>query len=306
MQKLLDWFVYVILMIVGALTFRLSAKGRMKAGNLIGRLFMFLFPSRIKVAMDNLEHAYPEKDNAWHRKIIRGVFNNLGITLLEILLMSKANEEKLKDMVIYDNKELYQELHSRNKGVIFLSSHYGNWELAALAGSLHLGVNYLIIVEKQTNDFINQQMNRIRTRFGNRVVSRYSAAREIMNTLQAGGVLAIIADQSATKDKDVYVDFFGRPTATYESLAILALKFNVPIIFGVSVRQADGSYKVKLEEIKHDDLSYDKTGISMLTQRHVSALERRIREHPEHWMWTHRRWKHTEDYINGKTSTKVI
>jgi len=197
-------------------------------------------------------------------------------------------------------------LKSRNRGVIFLSSHFGNWELAALAGSLHLGVNYLIIVEKQTNDFINQQMNIIRTRFCNRVVSRYSAAREIMNTLQGGGVLAIIADQSATKDKDVYVDFFGRPTATYESLAILALKFNVPIIFGVSVRQDDGRYNVRLEEIKHDDLSYDKAGIAELTQRHVSALERRIREHPEHWMWTHRRWKHTEDYINGQKSTKVI
>lgn len=306
MRKLLDWFVYMILLVVGAFTVRLSAKRRIKVGFIIGRILMFLFSSRVKVAMDNLRHAYPDKDVAWLSRVTRGVFNNLGITLLEILMMGKATEEKLKEMVLMENMELYHELKSRSQGVIFLSAHYGNWELAALSGSLHLGVNYLIIVEKQTNDFINQQINKIRTRFGNRVVSRYSAAREIMNTLRAGGVLAIIADQSATKDKDVYVEFFGRPVATYESLAILALKFNVPIIFGVSVRQADGKHIVRLEEIKHDDLSYNKSGIAELTQRHVAALEKRIREHPEHWMWTHRRWKHTQDYISGKTNIKVI
>ena len=174
-----------------------------------------------------------------------------------------------------------------------MSAHFGNWEIGALAGEFQLGSKYLIIVEHQANDYINSEMNKIRTRFGNRVVSRYKAAREIVKALQRGEVIALIADQSASEKNDVYVEFFGRLAATFDSPAILALKFDVPIVFCISFRQSNGDYLFRVKEVKHDDLKNDKEGVLELTRRYTKLLEDMIKENPGHWAWMHRRWKHT-------------
>ena len=126
----------------------------------------------------------------------------------------------------------------------------------------------------------------------------FNAARDIINTIQSKGAVAMLVDQSASPTKDVFVDFFGRPAVTYEAPASLALKFKIPIIYGFSVRQEDGTYLVEINELKYDDLKADKDGIKELTKRHVTALENAIRENPDHWVWLHKRWKYDpEKYI---------
>jgi len=293
MKKLVDFVVYIALLILGFTTRSLGHKLRVKTGKLISRILVMIFPSRIEIARNNLRFAFPDKDAKWINNVAVESFENLGITLVEILAMRYMSKEKVKSLVKFENLDLFQRLHSKKKGVILLSAHFGNWELGALSGALNMGVNYLIIVEHQANDYIDREMNKIRTRFGSKVVSRYKAAREIVKALDKGEILALIADQSATKDKDVFVDFFGRPAATYESPAILAKKFDLPVIMGLSVRQNDGTYVNTLEEIPHDDLENDKEGIHELTARHTKVLEKYIRMHPGHWSWMHKRWKHT-------------
>ncbi len=292
MKKLFDRLIYILAYVSSYFVRYLPAKCRMFLGKFLGRLFMFLFPSRVEIAGNNLRKAFPDKDEAWIKKIVTESFENLGLTLTDILMMKHLSEDKIKSMLNIENPDLFHRLHSKNKGMIMLSAHFGNWEIGAMSVALQTGVNYLIIVEHQANDFINTEMNNIRTRFGNRIVSRYNAAREIVKTLQRGEVLALIADQSASPN-DLFVDFFGRPAATFETPAALALKFDIPIVFGVTVRQDDGTYKINLQEVKHDDLQYDRSGVLELTKRHVKLLEEMIRKYPGHWSWMHRRWKHT-------------
>lgn len=293
MKKFIDALTYIVLLIMSFFVRFFSRGLQVSLGKFTGRLFMLLFPSRVDIAKDNLMHAFPENSDDWIKIVTRESFENLGITLVEILAMKYLSAGEINKIAKFNNVELFRKLHNKNKGVILLSAHFGNWEIGALAGSMQLGVKYLIIVEHQANDFVNKEINKIRTRFGNRVISRYKAAREIVKTLQRGEVLALIADQSASERNDVYVDFFGRPAATFDSPAALALKFDVPIIFCLGIRQSDNSYIVDIKEIKHDDLTNDKEGILELTRRHTKYLEDMIRKYPGHWSWMHRRWKHT-------------
>lgn len=293
MKQLIDKLTYIFLLVLSLFVRILPRKLQLILGKVFGRIFMVIFPSRVKIALDNLQHAFPEKSDNWIKQVAKESFENLGITLIEILLTKYWSSEKINKIAKFQNVELFKKLHSENKGVILLSAHFGNWEIGALAGEFQLGSKYLIIVEHQANDYINSEMNKIRTRFGNSVVSRYKAAREIVKALQRGEVIALIADQSASENNDVYVDFFGRPAATFDSPAILALKFDVPIVFCISFRQSNGDYLVRIKEVKHDDLKNDKEGVLELTRRYTKLLEDMIRENPGHWAWMHRRWKHS-------------
>ena len=107
-------------------------------------------------------------------------------------------------------------------------------------------------------------------------------------------MVALLADQAASKEKDIFVNFFGRPAVTYESPAKLALKFDIPIIIGFAERQDNYKYKVHLQEIKYDDLKNEENAIELLTQRHVALLEEQIRKNPSQWAWQHNRWKYSK------------
>ena len=120
-----------------------------------------------------------------------------------------------------------------------------------------------------------------------------NAARRLISTLRKKrGVIGMLVDQSARKEKEIlHPMFFGKPAATYATPAYLALKFQVPLIFGATIRQEDGTYQLKLFKIKSDDLKSDKEGVKILTDRHVQLLEDIIRKYPGQWSWMHRRWK---------------
>jgi len=175
---------------------------------------------------------------------------------------------------------------------VLFRSHFGNWELAAYAVGLYTKIPIKVIVKEQQNTIADKILNEYRSKAGNEVVFMNKAARKIIKALLDKECVAILADQRATKDKDVYVDFFGKPASTYEAPAALALKFKSPIIYGFAIRNADGSYTVEVKELRNDDLEDNSEGIKILTQRHVKALEDAIREHPELWTWQHNRWKY--------------
>jgi KDO2-lipid IV(A) lauroyltransferase len=104
----------------------------------------------------------------------------------------------------------------------------------------------------------------------------------------------MLADQSAPRER-IYIDFFGRPAATFEGPAVFALRAGAPIIMAFLIRQKNNSYEMVFEEIPTSDLNEaTEENIRELTQRHVKVLERFVAEYPGHWLWLHKRWKHTE------------
>jgi KDO2-lipid IV(A) lauroyltransferase len=297
MKKLKDNIITRIILIVGWISIQLSRQKRTSLGKIVGNFLRILSPKREKITLENIKRAFPEQSSSWHNKIMKESYHNLGITMVELLALKSFDDNDIREYIKYSNIDMINELHSRGKGVILLSGHFGNWELLAYSAGLFSGLPALIIVKPQKNQVADELLNSYRTQRGNSVISMYNAAFTIFKQLKKGGVVALLADQSATKDKDIYIDFFGIPAATYESPAELALKLNVPIVMGFAVRQNDGTYSVDLQEIKHDDLEHTKEGIEELTRRHVSALESAVRANPGHWAWQHRKWKHTDQFM---------
>lgn len=292
MNQFSNYSIALSLRCIGAVSGWVPQKIRLMVGSFLGFILRNISSKRYKLTIRNIQTAFPDKSEQWHINIAQASYRNLGIVLAEILAFPWLNDSKINKLISYKNIELLGQVASRNKGLILLSGHYGNWELLAYSAGLLSGISINVVVIEQHNQYADKHINQFRIRHNNRIIPTANAARRIVQKLRSGETVALLADQAADGSKDIFVEFFGRPAATYETPATLALKFGVPIIIGFAQRDKDGLYTVDLQEIVHDDLEYSKQGILELTKRHVTALEQAIRERPELWAWQHNRWKY--------------
>lgn len=276
----------------------LPLKSAQRLGSSLGSLAWYLLGVRREVALDNLRQAFPEKSDKEREVIARGSFRNAGITLAELLWFPNLTDAILHDLITLRNPEIMTDAYRRGKGLIMLSGHFGNWELVAL-GAAHLtGIPFAVVVQTQSNLLVDRVINRHRCLFGNTVIPKGMSVREILTILHEGRVVAIAPDQSGPME-GVFVDFFGRSVATHQGPAAFALKTGSPVQIGFMIRRPDGRYDVVLEEVESGDLAGGEEGILELTRRHTALLERYIRQYPDHWLWMHRRWKHTWESVHA-------
>lgn len=260
-------------------------------GKALGQVAYNLLTKRRAITLDNLKNAFPEKSDTELKTITKGVFQNLAISICEFLWFPNLTDERLRKLVKYNDLDIMTDRHKLGRGMIMLAGHFANWELIAFATAHAIKIPLNIIVKTQTNKKVDRVINRHRTKSGNRVVTMEQSVREILSTLNNGGIVAMIADQSAPKES-VFVEFFGRAVATFQGPAIFALRTGAPLQMGVLIRQPDFTYEAIIEEIDYSDLKeYNEQNVIELTQRHTALLEKYIRKYPELWMWTHRRWK---------------
>jgi len=291
LNRFTEKFVFVFLIFVGFISRKLSIRLRGKFGELIG-FFLSIPRKRFFITYSNLKRAFPNFSESRLQKIAKQSYNNLGIVLVELLAFPQLSIDDLRKYIKYSNEDLFSKINARGKGMLLLSGHFGNWELLALTAGAFSKIPITIVVKPQKNKFVDEKLNSYRTMHGNKIIPMSKAARVIIKALKNNQAVAILADQSADMSRDIFVDFFGYPAVTYESPAMLALKYKVPIIMGFAVRNPDFTYSVDLIELKFDDLHDDKEGIAELTRRHVKILEEKIKEHPHLWAWQHNRWKH--------------
>lgn len=234
---------------------------------------------------------------------MRESYKNLAITMIELAGMRHFSDDYIKRIIKLEDTSVIVKHSKKEKGIILLSGHYANWEIAAYYSGLLVNSPITMVVHPLKNLVINSMVNNRRAKHGGNVVPMKNAARNLVATLMNGGVVGLLADQSATYDKDIYVDFFGRPCATFTAPAVLALRFRPALLFGYSVRQKNGKYKLFINEVPTDDLQNDAKGVEELTKRHVALLEEVIRANPGQWSWMHRRWKHTSKAPQQQTKS---
>ncbi len=258
----------------------------------LGRALFAFFPMRKSLTLMQLRSAFPEKSEEEICVIARGSYVNLITTIFELMWTPRLTDDIMAREIRILNPGLFHNVLRRGKGLILMSGHFGNWEWLSVGTAKIFGQPYTVVVHPIHNPSVDALVEYWRTMHGNRVVPMGVAIREIVRTLRERGVIAMIADQSGPSGA-YYVRFFGRHAATYEGPAVFALKTGAPIIMGFSVRQPDGSYELELEELPTQDLKgASEQNLHELTRRHVRALERAVRAHPDHWLWQHKRWKH--------------
>ncbi|MCB0711704.1 MAG: lysophospholipid acyltransferase family protein [Ignavibacteriae bacterium] len=248
---------------------------------------LYFFGLRRSVALTNLALAFPDRDIAAREHIARNSMRNLLSVYLEVPRLSHMSELELRSRLQISNIELLTNPEIDQQGALLLSAHVGNWELLAIGAARLCGRSFSVIVKGQ-NDF--NELERTRTTFGNRVIPLHRAALIASRTLAEGGVVAMLADQSASA-KELPVTLFGVETTAFSTPARLALRYRPKVIVGFAVRERGGSYHTKLMEIQHDDLDDSAEGVAIFTRRYLDLLEDVIRNNPEQWVWQHRRWK---------------
>ena len=289
------WIEYIFFQIFRGIVLILPLKSAQRLGSYLGSAAYYCSPRRREITMENLRYAFPDKSTAEHAAIAKGSFQNYGIALVELLWFPNMDDKIIRALIKPRNLDLVQKLYSKGKGLIVLSGHFGNWELVAFGMAYLTKIPFTIIVQNQNNRLVNDVINRHRCLFGNKVVPMGVSIREIIRTLGNKGVVAIAPDQSGDREGGLYIEFFGRTTATHQGPAAFALRTGTPMLIGFMIRQQDGTYEVMIEEIATDDYNgYSEENVLDLTRRHVRMLEKYITEYPDHWMWMHRRWKHTK------------
>jgi len=278
----------------------LPLKSAQRLGYYIGSAAFRLAKARRNVALDNLLHAFPEKSQAERASIAKEAFTNYAISLVELLWFPNLNDEIIRKLVKPLNLDMLERAFEKGRGMVLLSGHFGNWELIAFSIAYLFRQPLSIIVQTQNNKYVDEVINRHRCLLGNRVIPMGMSVREIIKTLNSGGIVAIAPDQSGPREGP-FVNFFGRSVATHQGPAAFALRCAAPMLMGFIFRQKDGTYEVTLEEVPSADLAGEEgENVLELTRRHTALLERYIRKYPGHWLWMHRRWKHTFESLQNE------
>jgi len=245
-----------------------------------------------RIAAHNLKLALPELRPSEREQIIRGVFANLGRLLAEFCQLPKLNAQNVSERVIYDGYENFARALKRGQGVLFLTAHYGAWELCPYAHALY-GHPLKFVVRPIDNPLVNQLVNRYRMGSGNQVIEKKNSLKEILVTLKRGDAVGILIDQNTFREAGVFAPFFNIPACTTSSLATIALRTGAAIVPGVLIWDENlRKHRLRFEP----PVSLVQTGnkqedILANTTLCNQVLEELVRKHPDQWLWVHRRWK---------------
>jgi KDO2-lipid IV(A) lauroyltransferase len=258
----------------------------------IAMLVYLGYPRLRRVGMRNLEMAYPKKNLAEKTKILRGEYISLGRQLAELFQFPRYTKENIDDVVIYDGFENYEKARARGKGVLFLTAHFGGWELSAFAHSLH-GHPMHIVMRPMDNPYLNDLILRYRTMHGNKTVDKDDFVRGLLSAMKANEVVGILMDTNMTPPQGIFVNFFGIPACTASGLARIALRTDASVIPGFTIwDESLGKYRLRFDP----PVDLVRTGnqdadVTANTQKFTKIIEDYVREYPDQWLWVHRRWK---------------
>ncbi len=255
-------------------------------------LFYLLHFRLRAVGMRNLAMAMPGTSIAERKRILRGEFNSLGRQLAELCQFPRYTPENVDKVVVYDGLENYTRAYARGKGVLFLTAHFGAWELSAFAHSLH-GHWLHIVMRPMDNQYLDQLIERYRTMHGNKTVAKHDFVRGLLAAMKAGETVGILMDTNMTPPQGVFVNFFGIPACTASGLARIALRTDAAVVPGFTIWDRElGKYRLRfdpaLELIRTGDQEAD---LVANTQLFTKVIEDYVRKYPDQWLWVHRRWK---------------
>jgi Kdo2-lipid IVA lauroyltransferase/acyltransferase len=254
---------------------------------------VYLLHFRLReVGLRNLAMAFPEKSEAQRRRILRGVFTSLGRQLAELCQFPRYTTENVNEVVVYDGVDNFRRAYARGKGVLFLTAHFGGWELSAFAHSLH-GHWLHVVMRPMDNPYLDQLLQSYRTMHGNKLVPKDDFVRGLLAAMKCGETVGILMDTNMTPPQGVFVNFFGIPACTASGLARIALRTDAAVVPGFTIwDERLGKYRLRfdraLDLVRTGNLEAD---IIANTQMFTKVIEEYVRRYPEQWLWVHRRWK---------------
>jgi Kdo2-lipid IVA lauroyltransferase/acyltransferase len=255
-------------------------------------LFMYYFPGyRRKIVRTNLVNSFPEKNIEEIKVIEKKFYHHLCDLFIETFkLLHISNKELLKRMYL-TNPELLDKFYIEGRSVVLVLGHYNNWEWLVTLPLLSR-LQFISIYKPLKNKHFDRFMNHLRGKTGMILTPMSNVVREVIRMRKENipAIFAFITDQTPTEHEiQFWTKFLNQDTPVFLGAEKIATKYNMPVVFFNMQKQRRGYYTYTAELLFEDGAALSE---HQITEAHVRRLEEIIREHPENWIWSHRRWKH--------------
>ena len=265
--------------------------------DLLYYILYYIFSYRKKVVRKNLELAFPEKSKMERRRIERENFRNLTDIFLETFKSNNIKEKDLKERFKFKNPELLEKIYNNNQEVIVMCSHYCSWEWVFVIEKItKFKIN--AIYKQLSNKYFDKWTKDRRSQYGANMITTKETYKEVsrLSKLKSLNFYGFASDQSPKKSKAVYWgNFLNNWVPIHTGAEIIAKKYNIAIVFMDVQKVKRGYYEASFLLITDKPNSFKKFG---LTDKYIELVEKQVRNKPEYYTWTHRRFKHRK--INPK------
>jgi Kdo2-lipid IVA lauroyltransferase/acyltransferase len=260
-------------------------------GKWTGRIAYFALRKERAKTEGHLRLAFGHEKSAEEiQRIGQEVFQNLGQNLAEWLNCNKFHAGNIDSLVEIQGLDKLRQVVGKGRGAIILASHFGNWELLAVALTLK-GYPGTVIGRRIYIKKVNRLLERMRKEQGLGVMYRDESPRKALRVLKENRLIGILPDQDVDSVEGIFVDFFGKPAYTPTGPASLARAARTALVPCFMIRQGKGHRLEICDPIEVDREGDKDQALRKATESWTRVLERYIRAYPGQWVWMHRRWK---------------
>lgn len=308
-MKKVFWFIQAIIFYLFTIVFAVIPECLVRpAGKILGRMSAVLIPKRRQIAIDNIRQALPfmMKDPDWNlpvqtaEEIAGMMFEHLGMSLIETARLYHGQGMKIVEQVEIRGKEHFDKAIARGKGVIFLTGHCGNWELAALGLAHHLKSTMSVVARRQNSPYLNSMVEKMRQRYNNKIIYKHEAFKNMLAVFRKNGMVGLLVDQAVFPEEGALINFLGRKAWASKGPVVMARKSGTAVLPAFIHREADRHVIEIYPELSFSD-DNSATGMAADVQLYSNAIENFIIRHPLDWYWVHRRWKRAGQMVNEPT-----
>jgi Kdo2-lipid IVA lauroyltransferase/acyltransferase len=264
-----------------------------KLAQIMGSIWHRIDTRHRRIVMRNLELAFGEELREGEREAIcRKAFIHIACVLLEFPCLATIDPDNVEQFITSSGLDNLYATAKKGTGLLAFTSHFGNWELMALAFSLRFWP-FNVVVRPLDNNILNRVVDGVRSRGGNRTIPKSDSVRTILRLLRQNKPIAMLIDQNVDWYEGVFVPFFNEVACTSKALATLALRTGLPVLSIYNFRHSDGLYETVFEP----EVQLIRTGGSLIADIEENTalfnriIEGYVRKHPEQWFWLHQRWK---------------
>ncbi|SFP89797.1 lipid A biosynthesis lauroyl acyltransferase [Hydrogenimonas thermophila] len=255
---------------------------------------IYLFDKRHRnYALANLDLAFGDSMDKKEKKAIAySTYKNMLYNIADFIKNQGASKEDIIKKVKFENEDILFNIKQTKQPAIFITAHYGNWELLSLALATQLENGLSIVGRPLDSKVMDKILKQNREQFNIRLISKYGALRSLMREIKKGRNIGLLVDQSVKQHEGIEIEFFGHKATHITSAALLARKFKLPIIPVFITTQDHNSYTLTfypaIYTLETDDMNKD---IRKSVEAQAKITEDIIRKKPDEWFWQHRRWK---------------
>lgn len=293
-NSILDYLVYKLARIAALAFSAIPAEIYVWLGKIFGFFMFYLDAKHKNIAYRNIRFVFhKEKASSEIKRIAKQAFENFGQNLFEILALKKIDKKYIEKYIRIEGRHFIDEALSRNKGLIFVTLHLGNWEISNAACGLFYQP-YNVIVKEQKHGRLNSLLDSYRKSFGVNTVG-VNSLKDIIRALENNEIVSIVSDHGAG-ESDALIEFFGRKALMPQGAVRLAAKFKAPLIFAYIARISGPYQKIVLEPFNSFVDTGDKEKDLEVNLREINKrFETYIRQYPEQYLWSYKRWKHSNE-----------